>query len=81
MKGNLRSTEATIMDGCTCPTLPPFNIWVYPGHPNALDVNPSLVFRSSQRNERAPDYKHKTTGQGLWLTSRNAPQWAKELGA
>lgn len=29
--------------------------------------------RSCKRNEKAPDFKHKETGEGLWLTS--APDW------
>jgi len=34
--------------------------------------------RVGKRNPKAPDYKHKSTGHGLWLSSRNAPDWAAE---
>ncbi|GAX85183.1 hypothetical protein CEUSTIGMA_g12601.t1 [Chlamydomonas eustigma] len=34
--------------------------------------------RENKRNPKAPDYKQKSTGHGLWLNSRNAPYWAAE---
>ncbi|KAK9861227.1 hypothetical protein WJX84_009182 [Apatococcus fuscideae] len=32
--------------------------------------------RQNKRNPRAPDFKHKDTGDGIWLSS--APQWAQD---
>ncbi|KAK9820986.1 hypothetical protein WJX81_001114 [Elliptochloris bilobata] len=36
--------------------------------------------RVGKRNERAPDFKHKDTGEALWMNDRYAPPWvAAEL--
>lgn len=32
-----------------------------------------------KRNPKGPDFKHKKTGEALWISSRNAPDWAKVL--
>ena len=32
-----------------------------------------------KKNPKGPDYKNKKTGEVLWISSRNAPAWAKEL--
>ena len=32
--------------------------------------------RQNKRNPKAPDFKHKDTGDGIWLSS--APQWAQD---
>ena len=29
--------------------------------------------RLSKRAPRAPDFKHKTSGEGLWISSRDTP--------
>jgi hypothetical protein len=34
--------------------------------------------RENKRNPRAPDFKHKDTGEGLWLTGRDTPPWVME---
>jgi len=31
--------------------------------------------RASKKNPRAPDFKHKETGEALWVESRNTPSW------
>jgi len=28
-----------------------------------------------QRNPKAPDFKHKDTGEALWIEGRYTPQW------
>lgn len=35
--------------------------------------------RFNKRNPKAPDYKHKQTGEALWLSSRGAPEWTAHL--
>ncbi|MCI16676.1 protein OSB2 chloroplastic-like, partial [Trifolium medium] len=29
------------------------------------------------RNPKAPDFKHKDTGEALWIDSRSSPPWVK----
>ncbi|CAJ1951622.1 unnamed protein product [Sphenostylis stenocarpa] len=45
---------------------------------NDLVQNPAKWWdnRSDKRNEKAPDFKHKETGEGLWLNS--SPSWVLE---
>ena len=31
--------------------------------------------RATKRNPKAPDFKHKETGEALWVESRNTPAW------
>jgi single stranded DNA-binding protein len=31
--------------------------------------------RATKRNPKAPDFKHKETGEALWVESRNTPTW------
>ena len=31
--------------------------------------------RASKKNPKAPDFKHKETGEALWIQSRNTPSW------
>lgn len=33
--------------------------------------------RTNKRNPRAPDFKHKDSGEGLWIESRHSPSWLK----
>lgn len=33
--------------------------------------------RTKKRNPRAPDFKHKDSGEGLWIESRHSPSWLK----
>lgn len=33
--------------------------------------------RLSKRAPRAPDFKHKTSGEGLWISSRDTPAWVE----
>eukprot|EP00249_Psilotum_nudum_P013204 c24212_g1_i1 orf=330-1319(-) len=33
--------------------------------------------RGNKRNPRGPDFKHKTTGEGLWVDSWSNPEWVK----
>ncbi|XP_041003842.1 protein OSB1, mitochondrial-like [Juglans microcarpa x Juglans regia] len=33
--------------------------------------------RKNQRNPRYPDYKHKDTGEALWVEGRYNPPWVK----
>lgn len=33
--------------------------------------------RLSKRAPRAPDFKHKTSGEGLWVASRDTPAWVE----
>lgn len=33
----------------------------------------------SQRNHRAPDLKHKVTGEALWIFNPSTPQWVKAM--
>ena len=33
--------------------------------------------RLSKRAPRAPDFKHKTSGEGLWIGSRDTPAWVE----
>lgn len=33
--------------------------------------------RNNKRNPRAPDFKHKDTGEALWINSRYNPLWVK----
>lgn len=33
--------------------------------------------RNNKRNPRAPDFKHKDTGEALWIDSRYTPLWVK----
>ncbi|KAF3778392.1 Protein OSB1 [Nymphaea thermarum] len=33
--------------------------------------------RSSKRNPKYPDFKHKDTGEALWIEGRNNPSWVK----
>ena len=30
-----------------------------------------------QRNSKAPDFKHKDTGEALWIEGWNNPSWVK----
>jgi len=30
-----------------------------------------------QRNPKAPDFKHKDTGEALWIDGRSTPPWVK----
>ena len=48
-----------------------------------LFANPAAYWdnRVSKRSPRGPDFKHKATGDGLWLSSRDTPRWvADRLG-
>merc|ERR1712060_818457 len=31
--------------------------------------------RATKRNPKAPDFKHKETGEALWIESRGTPAW------
>ncbi|GAU50486.1 hypothetical protein TSUD_26300 [Trifolium subterraneum] len=31
----------------------------------------------TERNPKAPDFKHKDTGEALWIDSRSSPPWVK----
>ena len=42
------------------------------GDPSAFWDN-----RLSKRAPRAPDFKHKTSGEGLWIGSRDTPAWVE----
>ena len=44
---------------------------------NELFNDPSTYWdnRLNKRNPRAPDFKHKATGNGLWINSRDTPAW------
>ncbi|KAI5395057.1 protein OSB1, mitochondrial [Lathyrus oleraceus] len=33
--------------------------------------------RRNKRNPKAPDFKHKDTGEALWIDSRSTPPWVK----
>ncbi|CAN6553929.1 unnamed protein product [Malus baccata var. baccata] len=33
--------------------------------------------RKTKRNPKYPDFKHKDTGEALWIEGRNNPQWVK----
>lgn len=33
--------------------------------------------RTNKRNPRAPDFRHKDSGEGLWIESRHSPSWLK----
>ena len=43
----------------------------------ALFSNPRAFWdnREGKRNPRAPDFKHKETGEALWITSKTTPAW------
>ena len=45
----------------------------------ALFCNPNDFWdnRSTKRNPKAPDFKHKETGDALWITSRDTPAWVE----
>lgn len=32
-----------------------------------------------KKNPKGPDFKNKKTGEALWISSRNAPDWVREL--
>ena len=34
--------------------------------------------RENKRNPKAPDYKHKESGEGLWVNGRDTPPWVNE---
>ena len=34
--------------------------------------------RFDKRNPRAPDFKHKLTRKGLWISGRTTPDWVRE---
>lgn len=33
--------------------------------------------RSTRRNPRAPDFKHKVTSKALWIDNRHTPEWVR----
>ena len=47
-------------------------------HHNIQDLSSHRDNRLKKRNERAPDFKHKDTGAGLWLSSKKAPDWVHQ---
>lgn len=42
-------------------------MWIYPW----------LFKYDFQRNSKYPDFKHKDTGEALWIEGRNNPPWVK----
>nr|BAN18186.1 pentatricopeptide repeat protein [Physcomitrium patens] len=34
---------------------------------------------ANKKNDRVPDYKHKVTGEALWIVDPSTPQWAKAI--
>jgi len=34
-----------------------------------------IFLENLQRNPKAPDFKHKDTGEALWIEGRYTPQW------
>jgi hypothetical protein len=34
--------------------------------------------RFNKRTERSPDFKHKITGEALWISGRDTPAWVPE---
>ena len=52
------------------------DLWLdYKAHPERFWDN-----RGDKRNPRSPDFKHRDSGQGLWLDSYNRPNWITEQG-
>lgn len=43
-------------------------------------AQPSLYWdnRTTKRNPRAPDFKHKDSGEALWIDSRDTPGWVAD---
>ncbi|KAL3033415.1 hypothetical protein AAZX31_02G136400 [Glycine max] len=46
---------------------------------NAFFANPGEWWdnRNNKRNPKAPDFKHKDTGEALWIEGRYSPPWVK----
>lgn len=34
-----------------------------------------IYLETLQRNPKAPDFKHKDTGEALWIEGRSTPSW------